>query len=108
MNNLEHNDINSLLSSLDPEIKEFHDLIKSMSLINSPYKNEFNFMRVMVNKEKFGTFEGKIGLIIDELNQFGKILEKIVEDDNARTLYVESGLLEKCESLQIGILSKVF
>ena len=44
---------------------------------------------------------------IDELNQFGKILDKIVEDDDARDLYIEAGLLEKCEALKERILSKL-
>lgn len=97
----------NLVKMLEPEIKDFQSLIKNMALVNSPYKDEFNYMKVLVNQEKLKDLEGKIHLVINELNQFGQILEKIVEDDEASEQYVNAGLLDKCIELQKRILSKL-
>ncbi len=108
MDNIGNNDANRLLSLLDAELNDFQKLIKDMAIIDSPYKNEFNYMRILVNQEKFkNDLEGKLNLLIEELNTFGKIYAKIVEDDEASQLYVKAGLLDKSLDLQKRILSKI-
>ncbi|HGK7612191.1 TPA: hypothetical protein ACJ6J3_16335 [Legionella pneumophila] len=107
-NNNRSDDVNGLLSLLESELNDFQKLIKDMANIESPYKNEFNYMRTLVNQEKFKKdLEGKLNLLIEELNTFGKIYEKIVDDDEASELYVKAGLLDKSLELQKRILSKL-
>ncbi|WP_115708328.1 hypothetical protein [Legionella sainthelensi] len=105
MNNM--SDVTNLLSSLEPEFNDFHNLIKDMALVDSSYKKEFTYMKVLVNKGKSTpNFTRKINLLINELNHFGEVLDKIAEDDEARESYVKVGLLDKSVALQKRILSK--
>ncbi|VEG92209.1 hypothetical protein [Legionella spiritensis] len=105
-----YNEINNLLKLLEPELHDFKLLVKDMSLVNTPYKNEFNYIKVLANSEHGGLtqtdLEKKVTLIIKELNQFGVLLEKIIADDAASELYVKAGLLDKCINLQNNILNK--
>lgn len=109
MDNIQDNDVNNLLKLLEPELDDFRAIVRDMVKINSSYRNEFNYMQMLINSEKYALADPdkKVNLLIQELNQFGGILAKITEDDEAMELYVNAGLLDKCMEFQKKILNKV-
>ena len=107
MDNIGNNKLSNVLKLWEPELDDFQNLVKDMSLVDSPYKNEFNDIRSLVKKKPNQDSKEKIHLLIDELNHFRIIFEKIVEDDDVRELYIKQGLLYKSVALQTRILSKL-
>lgn len=101
--------MNNLLIRLEPDLNDLRNLIRNMAQIESNFKSEFNYIRFIVNQEAALSedIEKKALLLTQELNQFGALLEKIVEDDQARELYVNAGLLDKCLELKKNIQSKI-
>ena len=107
----ELNQIKNMLKLLEPEFHDFQVLVKDMVAIDSPYKSEFNYLKALGNSERQALMKGDVKkeviLLMQELNQFGAILNKIVEDDDARDLYVENGLMDRCMTLQKNLENKM-
>ena len=87
--------LNNLLLALKPEINELKQLVKTFKTIDSPYKDGFNFL---VSLAKFQTqlvtktnIEEDVKGIISQIEQFTKLMDRIVVDDEARDLYEQAG-----------------
>jgi hypothetical protein len=86
---------------LKSELDDLQKLIINLSKIDSAYKDEFNYLKILHNTEKFFNDNNiKIRLLIGELNQFGEIYAKIVKSDEICLLYIEAGLLDSLELLE--------
>ena len=107
----EFNELKNMLKLLEPELHDLHALIKDMVAIDSPYKQEFNYLKVLGNSERMasvsGDVEKEVTLLVNEFNQFGTILNKIIEDDQVRDLYVSNGLMDRCIDLQKNLENKM-
>lgn len=104
----EADQINKLLDLLKEEFKNLDLLIGEMSAVESPLKNEFVFMKTIQKNRRFvaGNLEKNVTLLIQELEQFASILNKILENDEVSESYVKAGLLEKAMQLRDNITSK--
>ena len=105
MNDLKTNDvlneINNLLQLLLPEINAFKALAKDMAKIDSPYQSDFNYLKILLSvKNQDNDIQKNITSIVEELNHFSSILNKISKDNDVIELYSKDGLLEKCANLQ--------
>lgn len=115
MSNIETNDtlneLNNLLQLLAPELNEFKALVRDMAKIDSPYKNEFNHIKVLINAEnqvKSSDYIQKtIALLVKELNEFSIVLNSISDDAHVSQLYADEGLLDKCVHFQKNIKKKL-
>lgn len=115
MNNIEANnalnELNNLLQLLAPEFNEFKGLVSDMGKIDSPYKNDFNHIEVLMSREGQITngsdIHKIITVIMSEFNQFSSILNNISNDEDARQLYADEGLLDKCEHFKNNIEAKL-
>lgn len=102
--------LDHLLQALHPEFTTLLELAKEMAKINSPYKGDFNYIKVLEQMSKQAReedIEKKVKCIVAEFGQFSQILQKISDDAENRELYLNAGLLEKCLNLQKNISRKL-
>lgn len=100
-------ELNNLLQLLLPEFNAFKAVVQDMVKINSPFQKDFYYMAILQNMKKQLVSEPDlqktITLIIEELNHFSALLNKISRDNDATELYAKNGILERCVNLQKNI-----
>jgi hypothetical protein len=97
-----------LMNELNPHLMLIEQMIGELAIINSPYKNEFVFLRKQGKLKKINqghNFEYEISLVIREIDQFGKLLETILSDEKVSDLYISTGIVDKLAVL-INDISK--
>lgn len=102
----ESQELSNLVKTLGPELNAFRALVRDLSSIDSPYKSDFNHIKVLFKFES-ENIESSAKTMIQEFDVFSDLLEKIVEDDAYRDLYLNKGMLDSCISLKNNIENKL-
>lgn len=108
---VQNNELEQFLHSLQPVFETLIEISRDMAKINSSYKGDFNYIKVLeqmsAQSARDEDLEKKVKRIVAEFGQFSQILKKISDDTEARELYLNVGLLEKCLNLQKNISQKL-
>ena len=102
MNKIKSDDYSSklfkLMNEISPDLILIESLIGELAKINTPYKNDFVYLRTLTKMIKINNkadFEYEISLTMKEIDQFGKLLETIIRDEKVSDLYISTGLIDK-------------
>lgn len=97
-----------LLDTLKPELLTLRSIINELSMIDSPYKAQLNYLKVIANSANQTTDQtGKVSYILEELDLFAHLMRTIIDDEQQRESYLNTGFISKCDSLQKNIGAKM-